>query len=101
MVLTSLPSSEWFLNRRTLLRKKFWTVRRDVKTIFQTHAKFAVDHDRRFVAKAHARLNRRLVAAHEVSPFVTVEADAVTGAMRQARRLVIRSKAGISQNFSR
>src|SRR4029077_5546062 len=74
---------------------------RDVETILQTHAELAVDHDRRLIAKAHARLNRRFVAAHEVSPFMTFKADAVAGPMRQARRFVIRTKACVGDYFSR
>src|SRR5207244_6126387 len=89
------------VKRRALAGKKLWTAVSDVKTVFQTDAELAIDHDRRFVAKAHARLNRRLIAAHEISPLVTVEADPVAGAMRQSRSLVIGSKAGIGQHLAR
>src|SRR5438445_300470 len=71
------------------------------KTIFQTNSELAINHDRWFVAKTHTGLNGRLVAAHEVSPLVPVETDAVARAMRQTRRFVIGSKAGVGQNFSR
>src|SRR5260370_27282842 len=99
---TPFPAySKRIVNRRTLMREKLRTVLSDVKTVFQANSKLAVDHDRWFVAKAHAGLNRRLVATHKVSPLVTVEADAVTGAMRQARRLVIGTKAGFAEHFPR
>src|SRR5215831_7442491 len=94
-------SSERLFNRGTLLGKKLRSIGSDVKTIFQPHAEFAIDHDRWFIAKAHARLNRCLVAAHKVGPFMTIKADTVSRAMWQPRRPVIRSKACVSQNFSR
>src|SRR6267142_342628 len=82
-----LPLTKRLINRRALIGEKLRPVRGNVQTIFQTNSKLAIDHDRRFVAKAHARLNRCLVAAHEVRPLVAVEPYAVAGAMRQSRSL--------------
>src|SRR5438105_7125804 len=92
---------ERLFNRWTLLGKKLRPGRSDVETILQTNAKLTIDHNRWFVAKAHPGLNRRLIATHKVSPLMTVQTNAVTGAMGQTRRLVIGTKACIRQNFSR
>src|SRR5260370_14287030 len=94
-------SSKWLINRRALIRKKFRTAVSDVETIFQTNSKFAIDHDRGFITEAHAGLNRRFVATHKIRPFVAIEPDAMAGAMRQPRYLVIRTEPGIGDHFAR
>src|SRR5689334_17083510 len=81
-VIRGYPWLKRFVYRCALLREKLRPGFRDIQTVFETNAKLAVDHDRGFVAEAHAGLNRSLVAAHEVGPFVPVESDAVAGAMR-------------------
>src|SRR6266446_1247543 len=78
----SHKSTKRFIDRWTLFGKEFRAVLSDVKTVFQANAEFTIDRDRRFVAEAHAWLNRSFVAAHEISPFVSVESDAVPRAMR-------------------
>ncbi len=78
----SHKSPERLIDRWALFGKKLRAVLSDVKTIFQTNSKLTIDRDRWFVAEAHAWLNRSFVATHEISPFVSVESDAVTRAMR-------------------
>src|SRR5215212_10354917 len=90
-----------FVDRGALLREKLWTILSDVQAVFQTNSKLTVDHDRRFITETHARLNRRLVAAHEVCPLVPVETNAVSSAMWQAGDFVIRAKPCIRDHFSR
>src|SRR5439155_10613297 len=96
----SHKSPERLIDRWTLFGKKLRAVLSDVKTIFQTNSKLTIDRDRRFVAETHARLNRSFVAPDEVGPFVSVEPDAVTRAMRQARHSVIGTKAGVSDHLA-
>ena len=93
--------AEGFVDRRTLLSEELRATLSDVETVFEADAKLAVDHDCRFVAEAHAGLNQSLVAPHKVCPFMTVEADAVPRAMRQAGRFVIRTEPGVSDYFAR
>ena len=83
------------------MSEEFRTLISDVEAVFETNAELAVDDDRRLVTEAHAWLNWSLVAAHEVGPFVAVEADAMTGAMGQAGHFVVRTKAGVSDHFAR
>src|SRR5262245_8945428 len=90
-----------FVNRLALFCEKLWTIRRDVQTVFESNTKLTVDHDRGFITETHTRLDRRLVAAHEVSPFVTIETDSMPGAMRQTRHFVIRTKTSINDHFAR
>src|SRR5229473_3043058 len=88
-------SPERLINRWALVREKLRTILSNIQTVFQANSELAIDDNCRFVAKAHARLDRRLVPAHEVRPLMTVEADAVSGAVRQPGRLVIRTKARV------
>ena len=97
----SHKSPERLIDRWTLFGKKLRAVLSDVKTIFQTNSKLTIDRDRWFVAEAHARLNRSFVATDEVGPFVSVESDAVTRAMRQAGHFVIGAKAGVGDHLAR
>ena len=81
--MAALPGSpKRLVDRLALGGEKLWPLLGDVETVLQPNAKLAVDHDGWLVAETHAYLNWRLVSAHEVRPFVTIEADAVTGAMR-------------------
>ena len=73
----------------------------DVHAILQAHSEFAVDRDGRFVAEAHARLEARLVAAHQVRPFMAVQTDSVAGAMRQAWHFVTGAETGIGDHLAR
>src|SRR5229473_607905 len=95
------PSPERLINRRALIGEELRAAGGNVKTILQTNAELAIDHDRWFVAKAHARLNRCLVATHKVRPFVPVEPDAVTRAMRQPRSFVVGTKACVGNDLAR
>src|SRR6266542_1388810 len=93
-------STEWLVNGRALLREKLCAAARNVKAVFQANSKLAIDYDRRFITKAHTSLNRRFVTAHKVCPFMSVQPDAVTGAMWQSGSFVIRAKAGVSDHFA-
>ena len=101
MIHYTLVLAKGFIDRRTLIREKPGTILSYVQTVFQTNSKLAINHDRRFVAKAHSRLNRRFVAAYKVGPFVPIESDAVPGAMWEARHFVIRTKACVSDHLAR
>src|SRR2546426_4181896 len=94
-------SAERLVNRRALIGEKLRTALSDIKTIFEPNPKLAIDHDRWFVAEAHARLNWRLVSAHNVTPLVSIESDTMARAMRQSGSLVIRTKAGVGNHFAR
>ena len=72
-----------------------------VDAVLEADAELAVDGDHRLVAEAHARRQRRLVAAHEVGPLVAVEADAVAGAVGQSRHLVVGTEAGVGDHLAR
>src|SRR5438445_6349505 len=93
-------SSKRLVDRFALSGKKPCALLSDMKTVFQTNSKLTIDRDRWFVAEAHARLNRRLVAAYKVGPFVSVQSDAVPCAMRQAGHFVIGTKAGGGDHFA-
>src|SRR3954469_13195748 len=96
-----LESTEGLIDRRTLLGEEFWSLLSYIQTVFQTNSELAIDHDRWFVAKAHARLNRSFVSAHKVRPFVAVQTDAVTRAVRQTRHFIIGSEARVGDHFAR
>src|SRR5437867_695351 len=93
-------STERPINRRTLRRERLRTLFGYVHAVFESDTELAIDGYHRFVAKAHPGLKRRLVAAHQVSPLMAVQPDAVSGAMRQARNLVIRTEAGIGDHLA-
>src|SRR5260221_7450823 len=101
MTLARIPSPERLINRRVLIREEPRAILSNVQTVFQANSDLAINNNRRFVAKAHARLNGRFVAAHKVGPFVSVESNTVTGAMRQAGNLVVRPEAGVGDHFAR
>ena len=94
-------SPKRLIDRRALIGEELWPVRGNVQTIFQTDSELAIDYDRWFVAKTHARLNRCLVATHKVRPFMAVEPDAVAGAMRQPRSFVVGTKACVGKDLAR
>src|SRR5256714_6057561 len=73
----------------------------DVQAVLEANTEFAIDGNRGFVAEAHSGLDWSFVAAHKVGPLMAVEADAVTGAMRQAGNFVVRTEAGIGDHFAR
>src|SRR5271168_374787 len=64
----------------------------NVEVIFQANAKRAWNHYHGFVAEAHAGLQRRLVAAHQIGRFVDAETDSVPGPMRQTGQPVAGAK---------
>src|SRR6202453_1849082 len=64
-----------------------------VPAILQAYAELAGNVDPGLVGEAHARLERRRVAMHEIGRLVTVETDAMAGTMRQAGELVAWSPA--------
>src|SRR5581483_5991444 len=96
-----VSSAEGLINRGALRGEHLRAAFGDVEAVFQTDTEFAVDGDHRLVAEAHSGLDAGLVAAHEVGPFVSVESDAVAGAVRQARHLVIRAEAGVGDHLAR
>src|SRR5882672_10087715 len=96
-----IMSGEWTIDGRTWLGKKLRTVLSDIETVLEPDPEFAVDGDHRFVAEAHAGLERGLVAADEIGPLVAVEADAMAGAMRKARHFVVRPESGVGDDLSR
>src|SRR6185437_8161667 len=75
------------------------TVGSDVHVIFQSHSEFPNDVDAGLVAEGHVRLNRALVAAHQVVPLVAVHADAVPEAV--AEILVIGAEAAVAHHLAR
>src|ERR1043166_6852721 len=94
-------SGKWTVDGRTWLRKKLRAVLGHVETVLEPDPEFAVDGDHRLVAEAHARLERRPVAAGEVGPLVAVKADAVAGTMGKTGHFVVRSEAGVGDDLAR
>jgi hypothetical protein len=76
-------STERLLDGRALIGKEFRTLGREVRDVLKAHSELAVNHDRWFDAEAQAGLNRSLVPAHDVCPFMTVQTNAVSSAMRE------------------
>src|SRR5438270_1663159 len=60
-----------------------------VPAILEADAELAGDIEPRLVGEAHAGLERRAVASHEVGRLVHVHPDAVAGAMREPRQAVV------------
>src|SRR6266487_574162 len=94
-------SSEWTVDGRTWLSEKLRAVLGDVQTVFESNTELAVDGDHRLVAEAHAGLQRRLVAANEVRPFVAVETDAVAGTVGKTWHFVVRAETRVGDHFAR
>ena len=57
-------SSKWMLNVRTLRRKQFCTVWRNVHVVFQAHSKFAGNVNAGFIAESHPWCQRQRISAH-------------------------------------
>src|SRR5207247_3129510 len=89
------------VDRRTRLREPLRAGFGDVETVLESDPELTVDRDHRLVAEAHPGLQRRLVPPHEVRPLVTVEADAVTCAVRQAGHFVIGAEPGVGNHLAR
>jgi hypothetical protein len=94
-------SAKRLINRRALLGEELRSTLSNVETVFEADAELAIDNDCRFVAKAHTGLNQSLVTTHKVCPFMSIEADAVARAMRQAGRLVVRTETRVGDYFAR
>ena len=62
-----------------------------VPAVLEPDAELARDVDPRLVGEAHAGRERRRLAVDEIDRLVHLHADAVAGAVRQARELVARS----------
>src|SRR6185437_11983976 len=67
--------SKRFLERWTLRREKPGPVLSNVQAILQANSKFPINYEGGFIAETHPGLNRGLVSAHEVCPFMAVESD--------------------------
>src|SRR6476659_3351843 len=93
--------SKRLVNRGRLLRKEAHAVVSHVDAVLEPDAELAGDRDHRLVAEAHPGRERRRVALGEVRPLVPVEADAVAGAVGEARQLVVRSIPVALLRFSR
>src|SRR5690606_3241920 len=85
-------SSKRRIDRR-LLAEPARAIGRHVVAVLHPDAELAVQAETWFVGEAPAGGQRRLRAAHEVDRLVAVQADAVPGAVRQARQLVVRTVA--------
>src|SRR5436190_6696043 len=94
-------SSEWTVDGRTWLGEKLRSALGDVQTVFKSNTELAVNGDHRLVTKAHAGLQRRLVAANEVRPFVAVETDAVAGTVGKTWHFVVRTETRVGDHFAR
>src|SRR5437660_10791759 len=57
--LRALLLAKRFIDRWALIGKELRAALGNVQTVFQTNSELAVDDNRRFVAKAHAGLDRR------------------------------------------
>src|SRR5436190_16066595 len=88
------------IDRRAGLREPARTLGRHVEAVLEADAELAVDRDHRLVAEAHARLELRRVALHEVRPLVPVHADAVAGAVGKAGDLVAGTEAGVGDHLA-
>src|ERR1039458_5436629 len=72
----------------------------DVHAIFEANAKFAGDNHG-LVTETHAGFETGLVPFDAIGPFVNMEADAVAGAVRQARQFVAWAEACIGDDLAR
>src|SRR5258708_36360506 len=78
----SSPSKRFF-QRQTLRRKKLGALPRDVHAVFQAYAEFSANVNPGFVAEAHIWGKQRSIAADQVGPFVSVQANAMAYAVRE------------------
>jgi len=83
--------SDWIFQRSGERRERPRSLRSHVPAVLQSNAEFSGDIDARFVRKAHASLQGRRVVVYEVRRLMSVQADAVTGSMRQPRKFVRRT----------
>src|SRR5690606_3263406 len=72
-----------------------------IHAVLMPHAKFSYNRDRRFNAEAHTGFQDLLVTPHSIAPLMTVHTDAMACAVRQAGKLIIRTKTRIEDDFSR
>src|SRR5215510_6203215 len=98
---TCPKSAERLIDRRALGGEQARALFGEVETVFQSDAEFTVDGDHRLVAETHSRPQQSLVSPNEIRPLMAVEADAVSGAVRQPRNLVVGAKAGVGYHFAR
>src|SRR5258708_32096989 len=99
LLVAYLFSPERLIDRRTLLGKHARSIFGNVHTIFQSHAELAVNRDRRFIAETHARLDPRLISAHQIRPFMPIQTDAMSSAVGQAGKFVARTESEIRHHF--
>src|SRR5579863_5463370 len=92
---------EGLVDRGALFGEHARAVLGDIHAVLEADAELAVNRDGRFVAETHARFEPPLIAPHQVGPLVTVQANAVTGAMRQTGDLVARSKSVVGDHLAR
>ena len=95
----TLSCSERVLQRRALRREQLRAIFRDVHVVFQAHSEFARDVDARLIAEGHAAGQRRVVASHQIGPFVAVHADSMSHAVGE--EFVVWTKSGIADDFPR
>jgi hypothetical protein len=62
---------------------------------------YGISSSAKLLINRRALWRKQFGAAHEVGPGVAVEADAMPGAVRQARDLIIRAEAHVSDHFAR
>src|SRR5437762_13387818 len=94
-------SAERLLKRRRERRRQKLrrTVRRNHHIVFTTQAEFTHKVNPRLIRKGHAWLQDSFAAAHKVRMLVSVQADAMSQAVREG--LVVRPEPGIGDDFAR
>src|SRR5215467_6576874 len=65
--------------------------------VFEPNPKFAGNVNAGFVAEGHRCFQLRLIAANQISPLVSLQANAVADSMSEV--LIIGSESGISDNL--
>src|SRR5579862_9732979 len=83
------PRSDRLLERFRERRKEFRAGRGHVPAVFQPYAELSWDVQSRLIGKTHAGRQGSFVVAHQIRRFMTVHADPVAGAVRQARQAVV------------
>src|SRR5262245_45433201 len=87
------------LKRRRLSGQQLCAAFCDHHNILTSHTELTGYVNPRFIAEHHSRLKLRLVAAHQIGPFVTVHPETVTNPVREV--FVIRSVPGIGDHLAR
>jgi len=59
-----------------------------VEAVFNAHTELSGQHEHRFVAEAHADLERPCVPPHQMDSLVSVEADSMPGPVGAAGQFV-------------